>query len=148
VLVFTNTPVAADLPRAIVNAARASWLGETTSPASDESVAIAWAAATPLTEKAAAELAGVYRNEYLIALAWRDGTLKFHVEDADGGKPGPWMEMRHVSGDQYVLAEAPGPYGTAVALVRGPDGRVTHLTHGRRAYARLDGTESPAVKIK
>src|SRR5882724_10254732 len=130
-LIFTNGPTKSSLLRSISFGARAIWLGEVAPAAPPSAVQ-----AVPLSENQAAELAGVYRNEYVIRLEWREGSMKFFDEGTSYRKPSDWIAVNRVSDTQYVLAKPHSRYGTDLSLVRSANGVVTHIIFGGRAFRK------------
>jgi hypothetical protein len=78
----------------------------------------------------------VYRNEYVIRLEWREGSLKFFDEGTSYRKPSDWIAVNRVSDTQYVLTKPHSRYGTDLSLVRSANGMVTHIIFGGRAFRK------------
>src|SRR5207248_6825485 len=95
-LVLTNGPTKSTRLRSISFGARAIWLGEA-APASPAPAI----QAAPLSEIQAAELIGVYRNEYVIRLEWREGSLRFFDEGTSYRKPTEWIAVNRVSDTRF-----------------------------------------------
>jgi CubicO group peptidase (beta-lactamase class C family) len=130
-LIFTNGPSKSTLLRSISYGARAIWLGEA-APASPAPAV----QAAPLSEIQAAELTGVYRNEYVIRLEWREGSLRFFDEGTSYRKPTEWIAVNRVSDTRFVLAKPHVPYGSDLSLVLSTKGVVTHIMFGGRAFRK------------
>jgi hypothetical protein len=129
-ILFTNGGLSRTASAAMISGARAIWLGEEKDPESPRAPA---GRPVPVTEGQAKELAGLYRNEYLIRLEWKDGALMFHDEGTSYRKPSDWIPMKRVSDREYVLDRA-HQYGTDVGVVRAADGTLTHIVYGGRAF--------------
>jgi hypothetical protein len=129
---FKNSPTRRTLMPSISSGARAIWLGE--SRAADASTPALQP--TSLTEDQDAELVGVYRNEYLIRLEWREGSLMFHDEGTSYRKPSDWITLKRLSDAQYLLVKPHLPYGTDLSVVRSTNGAVTHIVHSGRAFRK------------
>lgn len=132
ILIFNNAPARNTLVSSISSSARVIWLGEipvgTSASSASEPI--------PVTKDQAKELVGVYRNEYLIRLEWREGSLMFHDEGTAYRKPTDWIAVKHLSDNRYLLDKPHLPYGTDLSLVRSDNGSVTHLMHARRAFRK------------
>ena len=134
-LIFKNGPSKTTLLGSISSGARAIWLGES-ALASPSSVAPAVQAA-PLSESQATELAGVYRNEYVIRLEWREGSLRLFDEGTSYRKPDTeWIAVNRVSDTRYVLTKPHVPGGTDLSVVRSSNGAVTHILFSDRAFRK------------
>lgn len=91
---------------------------------------------TKITEQAAAELTGVYRNEWKVRLEWRDGALMFLDEGTSYRAPSGWIAVDRVSDTQLLVAEPRIAYGPNLTVVRSGSGEVTHIIHGPRALQK------------
>ena len=89
----------------------------------------------PVTEDQAKEMAGLYRNENLIRLEWKDGSLMFRDEGTSYRKPPDWIAMKHLSDSRYVLDKSL-LYGVDVSVVRSANGTLTHIVYGSRAFRK------------
>ncbi len=137
VLVFTSG--SGESVRALVSGAKTIWLRE------PQKLVETTAAlrAIPLTEEQAAGLVGTYRNESIIQLQWRDGSLMFHMEGPSWLPPSDWTRVKRISDDQYTLDK---PYGADLRLVRAANGTVTHVFYGGRAYHKEGASRGPTDK--
>jgi len=89
-ILFTNGGLSRTSSASIIARAQAIWLGE--SVAADLHPA-PMGRPGPVTEDQAKELAGLYRNEYLIKLEWKDGSLMFRDEGTSYRKPSDWIGL-------------------------------------------------------
>lgn len=89
-----------------------------------------------INEKAAAELIGVYRNEYTVRLQWRDNTLMFLDEGTSYRPASGWIRVDRVSDDGLLVAQPGITYGSSLTIVRSASGEITHIIHGPRALRK------------
>ena len=132
-ILFTNGGLGRTSPPSIIAGAREIWLGESAPGTVSRSAPASHPVA--VTEAQAKELAGTFRNEYLIRLEWRDGSLMFRDEGTSYRKPSDWIPMKRLSDTRYVLDKSL-TYGTDLSVVRSPDGALTHIVYGSRAFQK------------
>jgi len=131
-ILFTNGGLSRTASASIIARAQAIWLGES---AVADSHPAPMGRPGPVTEDQAKELAGLYRNEYLIRLEWKDGSLMFRDEGASYRKPSDWIAMKRLSDDRYVLDKSL-LYGVDLSVVRSANGALTHIVYGSRAFRK------------
>jgi CubicO group peptidase (beta-lactamase class C family) len=131
-ILFTNGGLSRTSTDSIISGAQQIWLGASAAPASRPAPT---GHSVPVTEEQAKELAGLYRNEYLIRLEWKDGNLMFRDEGTSYRKPSDWIVVRRVSENRYVLGQSL-LYGADVSVVRSAAGTVSHIVYGSRAFLK------------
>lgn len=131
-ILFTNGGLSRTSSASIIAGAQAIWLGESAAAGSPPAPI---GRPVPLTEDQAKELAGLYRNEYLIRLERKDGSLMFRDEGTSYRKPSDWIAMKRLSDNRYVLDKSL-LYGVDLSVVRSVNGTLTHIVYGGRAFRR------------
>ena len=131
-ILFTNGGLSRTASASIIAGAESIWLGEREAAGSLPS---STARPVPVTEDQAKELAGLYRNEYLIRLEWKDGSLMFHDEGTSYRKPSDWIPMKRLSENRFVLDKSL-LYGVDLTVVRSASGTLTHIVYGSRAFRK------------
>jgi hypothetical protein len=131
-ILFTNGGLSRTSSASIIAGAQATWLGESAAPVPAPAPS---GRPVPVTEEQAEELTGLYRNEYLIRLEWKDGSLMFRDEGTSYRKPSDWIAMKRLSDTRYVLDKLL-LYGTDLSVVRSANGTLTHIVYGSRAFRR------------
>jgi CubicO group peptidase (beta-lactamase class C family) len=134
-LMFVNGPAKKDVIETVTSAAQAIW-PESAVASPGAPAAGAAAVTTKISEKEVIELTGVYRNEWVVRLEWRNGFLMFLDEGTSYRNPSDWIEVNRVSDTQLLLARPSTGYGPNLTVVRSASGTVTHIVHGGRALRK------------
>lgn len=94
------------------------------------------AVTTRIAEKEAAELIGVYRNEWKIRIEWKSGSLMFRDEGTSFRAPTDWIRVDRISENQLLVADPSLAAGARLTLVRSASGDVTHIVQRGRALRK------------